>query len=355
MKSKINVQLFYYVAVTCVLSHVWGDDKVTPELELLIGNIQTQEVKTEKIDWSYEFRSLPPAGHVHAESPPNLKFSPKGSGVLRALERDETWRRVRQGLLLRNDLQAKLVYDSGHRQESVTRIAFDGDRTRRSYESNLFRWTGNINDARTVLGEVLPSHSVLEYMLRTNRVYPLSVHLSGDSAMSQYPDYHFKSGTVSAKLSGRTRIRDLDCDIITVSSTSGGLPASRFVFYIAPARSYQPVRLETYSSRLSDEIVCSYAEVEEFFEVEPDTWFVKSAAGVAYDPLELMKHKKQVVSQRLRFTTTSVDLNPTHPKEFFSDVPLKDGMFVVERDAVGVPKKKYTVGQNEKTATPSGR
>ena len=279
-----------------------------------------------------------PRASTASDSDDSPAATPDVGDIALVASRSKQIKYVNQQNLFRLDVTGHSSGPAGDVSQDRIR-AFDGETTRLFDQQAV----GNIIRGRQEDENFVRPHMLLLRMM--NYLVPLSVYLSGDQAMSRYPDAGWNpSLKLDNTYQGEAEFQGLKCHKVWISTLlPSGDVHDRWELWLAEDRNYLPCRLLGYTMRCSKTVPISEGTVTDFKEVKPGIWFPLVAEVIAYNPFALQKEGKQEPQWRENYAVAEVALNPDYPADYFQAVKFPDGTPVYEV-VNGEISRSYTQG-----------
>jgi hypothetical protein len=251
------------------------------------------------------------------------------------------WRSVRQNDWYRSEYSQKGKATSGADLKSFQKVGFDGQLTRVHTAGVFNKVHGRKNDH----GAIYP-HNIPLYV---GCPCPLSVYLTGGDAWRlHWVNERQRDEVTEWTYEGEETVHGLTCHKVTgrriplSSAGSGHRPVSSKQLWLAEARSMLPIRARVFDAKRPD-FPESESVVESFLEPSPGVWLPRVTRVSLYD-IHLREFATPPLRTQQVYTVTAVNLDPAHPRAFFSDIEPNHGDVAYEI-INGKSVDQYVVGE----------
>ena len=250
----------------------------------------------------------------------------------------ETVHTIRQGRLLCVEGESIDTLSRGGEVRHRFASAYDGRRS----VSVEYDDSANIHDRRYEPSQVFPPHTWGMFHLEVN--FPLSVYLSGTSALTRHPKVRrlprefgsvFEFYKVECEAAGSERISEFDCEKIRVQRWyhTNSRPAIQYL-WLAPERNYLCIKSQEMSFVPGGNLPSRESLVEEFQEIGPDLWLPQRVRVTSYD-YESLKQGKLIPYSTRSLVLEKTAMNPAYPAgRFHLAIPEDFPVYTIGADGV---------------------
>ncbi|WP_417393591.1 hypothetical protein [Gimesia sp.] len=99
-------------------------------------------------------------------------------------------------------------------------------------------------------------------------------------------------------------------------------------YWLAQDRNLIPVRILSFNDRGTEFLPCAEAVVEDWWELQPGTWYPRRATIKRFQTSRFRREEKPVLAWRMDFDVQSVELNPKVEASLFSTLDFPPGTSV---------------------------
>jgi hypothetical protein len=229
-------------------------------------------------------------------------------------------------------------FTNGDRNEFVTQIGCDGERTRTNHQGKI----GNINYSRVLPRSFFPPNK-LGYPELSE--YELADFIEFTPILAA--DENYKSLSIRSRVVGSDTIDGMDCvkidcadyglDCVKVARADYGRPQTsepraHTILWICPDRNFLGVRCERFWHRASATLPMVVYETSDWREVSPGVWIPFGGKSVTFDGDNLRQGLSRPNSDA-HVKVTKVVLDPACRVEQFRDIEMpRDAPIYTSRD-----------------------
>jgi hypothetical protein len=245
-----------------------------------------------------------------------------------------TMRRVSRSVWQNGKFHAELLQEGTSVAGRFSRIrnftAYDGKMTRSVTIYPEGNAVANLHHERVLKGGIVRPHTVL--LQPTAFVGPML--FSEYLAARQYREWQ-----IEILLEGEEAVNEQHCVRIRAETWRGQRYGCYRYLWLAPERSWLPIKSVCYNGRFNPNIVLERSDVTEMKEVAPGIWFPTRVELKCGDELSALEGK-EVLSNQSEFVATTARLSPDYPEELFEKIDYPPGTLFYELEAGEVVNSK---------------